>query len=65
MKLYLDVSSLNRPFDDQSQSRIRLEAEAVIFILEQIDMSVWSQVSSEIAILEIDAIAVMPTAVAA
>jgi predicted nucleic acid-binding protein len=34
MKLYLDVCSLNRPFDDQSQTRVRLEAEAVLSILE-------------------------------
>jgi len=34
MKLYLDVCCLNRPFDDQSQTRVRLEAEAVLSILE-------------------------------
>ena len=33
MKIYLDVCCLNRPFDDQSQERIRLESEAVITIL--------------------------------
>lgn len=34
MKLYLDVCCWNRPFDDQSQHRVRLEAEAVLSILE-------------------------------
>ena len=34
MKLYLDVCCLNRPFDDQLQNRVRLEAEAVLSILE-------------------------------
>lgn len=34
MKLYLDVCCLNRPFDDQSQTRVRLEAEAVLSVLE-------------------------------
>lgn len=34
MTVYLDVCCLNRPFDDQSQSRVRLEAEAVLSILE-------------------------------
>ena len=29
IKVYLDVCSWYRPFDDQSQSRIRMEAEAV------------------------------------
>jgi predicted nucleic acid-binding protein len=51
----LDVSCLNRPFDDQSQARIRLEAEAVSIILEQCEAEVWQQVSSEIAKIEIDA----------
>ena len=32
--IYLDVCCLNRPFDDQSQSRVRIEAEAVLSILE-------------------------------
>jgi len=32
--LYLDVCCLNRPFDDQSQNRVRLEAEGVSSILQ-------------------------------
>ena len=32
--VYLDVCCLNRSFDDQSQHRVRLEAEAVLSILE-------------------------------
>ena len=56
-RIYLDVSCLNRPFDDQSQVRIRLEAEAVVLILERFDVGVWRQVSSGIAVIEIDAIA--------
>lgn len=36
MKIYLDVCCLNRPFDDQNQARIRLEKEAVVFILARI-----------------------------
>lgn len=34
MKIYLDVCCLNRPFDDQSQPRVRLEAEAVLSMLK-------------------------------
>jgi predicted nucleic acid-binding protein len=34
MIIYLDVCCWNRPFDDQSQNRVRLEAEAVLSILE-------------------------------
>jgi len=33
MKIYLDVCCLNRPFDDQTQDRIHLEAESVMTIL--------------------------------
>ncbi len=32
MKVYLDNCSFNRPFDDQSHIRIRLESEAKLFI---------------------------------
>ncbi|MDE3068137.1 MAG: PIN domain-containing protein [Verrucomicrobiota bacterium] len=34
MKIYFDACCWNRPFDDQSQHRVRLEAEAVLSILE-------------------------------
>lgn len=36
MKIYLDICCFNRPFDDQSQIRIRLEAEAKLKIQENI-----------------------------
>jgi predicted nucleic acid-binding protein len=56
VKIYLDVSCLNRPFDDQTQARIRLEAEAIALILEQCEQGSWQQVFSEMAKIEIDAI---------
>jgi predicted nucleic acid-binding protein len=56
MKIYLDVSCLNRPFDDQSQARVRLESEAVTLILEAIDAGRWEQVSSRMAQIEAEAI---------
>ena len=34
MRIYLDACCLNRPLDDQSQERIRLESEAVRLIIE-------------------------------
>jgi predicted nucleic acid-binding protein len=37
MKIYLDNSVLNRPFDDQSIPKIRLETTATFFILELIE----------------------------
>lgn len=36
MKIYLDDCCFNRPFDDQSQIRIRLESEAKLKIQEEI-----------------------------
>jgi predicted nucleic acid-binding protein len=48
MKLYLDVCCLNRPFDDQSQTRVRLEAEAVLSILELAESDELEIVGSDI-----------------
>ena len=56
VKIYLNVSTLNRLFDDQEQARIRLEAAAVGMILERVDEGRWIHVSSEMAQIEIDAI---------
>lgn len=46
MRLYIDVSCFNRPFDDQGQERIRRETEAVFAVLRRIvegtDKLVWS-----------------------
>ena len=36
MRVYLDNCCLNRPFDDQRQMRVRLEAEAMLCIQEHI-----------------------------
>ena len=36
MRVYLDLCCLNRPFDDQTQDRVNLEARAVLLILERI-----------------------------
>lgn len=33
VKLYLDICCLKRPFDDQTQPRIRMETEAVLSLL--------------------------------
>jgi hypothetical protein len=48
MKIYLDNCCFNRPFDDQSQLRIRLESEAKLRIQEDIRAGihelVWSYI---------------------
>ncbi|MDD2215260.1 MAG: PIN domain-containing protein [Eubacteriales bacterium] len=36
MRIYLDNCSFNRPFDDQTQMKIRLETEAKLFIQNEI-----------------------------
>ena len=53
LKVYLDVCCLNRPFDDQTQDRIRLEAEAVLMILSQCEAGHWEWIGSEVVTLEI------------
>jgi len=49
IKVYLDNCTYNRPFDDQSDIRIRLESEAKLYIQEQIKEQhidlVWSSVN--------------------
>jgi len=48
MKIYLDNCSFNRPFDDQAQIRIRIEAEAKLYLQTLIDQGklelVWSYI---------------------
>ena len=36
LKLYLDNCCFNRPYDDQSQSKIKIETDAKLFIQEKI-----------------------------
>lgn len=45
-KIYMDVCCLNRPFDNWSQPRIRLEAEAIVTILEHCQTGDWLLVGS-------------------
>jgi hypothetical protein len=48
LKVYLDNCVFNRPFDDQSQIRIKLETEAKLFIQDQIKQQriglIWSYI---------------------
>jgi predicted nucleic acid-binding protein len=53
MKIYLDVCCLNRPFDDQTQDRIHLEAEAILAVLNYSRMSAWSVIGSAVIDFEI------------
>ena len=53
MKIYFDVCCLNRPFDDQAEGRIHLEAEAILVVLNHSRMSGWSIIGSDAIDFEI------------
>ena len=53
-RVYLDNCVLNRPFDDQSQERIRLETEAIILLLARLERKEWTWLGSQALELEID-----------
>ncbi|CDM92376.1 MULTISPECIES: type II toxin-antitoxin system VapC family toxin [Limnospira] len=53
-KIYLDVCCLNRPFDDWSQERIRIEGEAVLNILHRINAQGWQLIMSETIAAELE-----------
>lgn len=54
MRIYLDNCCLNRPFDDQSQNRIRLESESIIIIMNKLYQGEWEWVSSQVLDIEIE-----------
>ena len=54
-RIYLDNCCLNRPLNDQSIPRIRLEAEAIKLIYERIDTGELEWVASTVLDEEIDA----------
>ena len=46
MRIYMDVCCLCRPFDDLTQSRVYLEAEAVLSIISRCEHREWTLLSS-------------------
>jgi len=52
MKIYMDVCCLCRPFDARTHSRIHLEMEAVIALLDRC-RSRWDLVSSDVISYEV------------
>jgi len=54
LQIYLDVCCLNRPFDDQRQDRIRLEAEAILLILRHCEVGEWQWISSAVVEEEVN-----------
>lgn len=47
-RVYLDMCALNRPLDDQSQMRIRLETDAVLLILSHVRVHTLQMVVSPV-----------------
>ncbi|MBU2447468.1 MAG: PIN domain-containing protein [Bacteroidetes bacterium] len=56
MKIYLDTCCLQRPFDNKTQVKIRLEAEAVLGILNFYEKGIVQIVSSEVLFYELSRI---------
>ncbi len=56
MRIYLDCCCLQRPFDDRSQPRIAIEAEAVLVILALCETNRLTLISSDALIFEISRI---------
>jgi predicted nucleic acid-binding protein len=56
MRVYLDTCCLQRPLDDQTQPRIRVETEAVFAILALVQAGVATLLSSEALEFEISRI---------
>ena len=52
MRIYLDICSIQRPLDDQSQLRIRTETEAILGILDLCETGRLSLVSSAAHVIE-------------
>jgi predicted nucleic acid-binding protein len=48
IRVYLDTSIYNRPFDDQTQPKIFLETQAVILILQLVEAKILELVSSSV-----------------
>ena len=55
-RIYLDTYCFNRPFDDQTQDRIRLQTETLLVVVDYLDRGEWTWVSSDLVELEIDRI---------
>ncbi|WP_353572052.1 PIN domain-containing protein [Candidatus Albibeggiatoa sp. nov. BB20] len=53
MKIYMDACCFNRPFDEQSNLRVKIEAEAIKTILTICEEGSWQLISSQALEFEI------------
>jgi hypothetical protein len=56
LRIYLDTCCLSRFFDDQTQIRIRQEAEVISWIISQFRVGDWSWISSDALVDEVEQI---------
>ncbi len=54
LKIYLDTCCLSRLFDDQTQTRIHQETEAIRRILNNLQVRHWIWISSDVLVDEIE-----------
>jgi predicted nucleic acid-binding protein len=54
VRIYLNTSALNRPFDDLGAERVRREAEAVLGLIEAIEQGKAAMIASEYLEFEVD-----------
>lgn len=54
LKIYLDTCCLSRPFNDQRQTRIRRETEAIEIILKNFSTGDWHWIASEVLTFEVE-----------
>lgn len=52
MRIYLDLCCFNRPYDDQSQVRVRLETEAKLWLQDKVRSGAYGLVWSAVLDLE-------------
>ena len=54
MRIYLNTSALNRPLDDLTSERVRVEAEAVVALLAAIEDGIVEWIGSEYLDFEVE-----------
>ena len=52
MRIYLDACCLSRPFDEKTQAKVKLESEAVLLILRDVQAGRHEMVTSDILEVE-------------
>jgi len=56
MRLYLNTSAINRPFDDLTRGRVRLQAEAVALLLDSVERGEIAWIASDYLAFEVSRI---------